>query len=233
MRRPFPVLLLLTLLAALPVRAQHSPVLVELFTSQGCSACPPADALLTELAGQEGVIALALHVDYWDYLGWRDTFGHSVFTARQKAYAKAARARSIYTPQMIVQGVERVMGTRPDAVVAHIRDHRARPSMVALVLSRHGDRLDVRLAPAGAIGPGVADVSVVRFSPSEVVQIEHGENAGREIVYTNVVTAWDVVTRWDGREPVEFSVEIGDTRGLAVVVQKERLGPVLSAAMLR
>lgn len=233
MPRRIPVLMLLALLAALPARAQQSPVLVELFTSQGCSACPPADALLSELAGTDGVIALALHVDYWDYLGWKDTFGHAAFTARQQAYARAARARSVYTPQMIVQGIDRVMGTKPDAVSAHIRAHQARPAAIALALSRSGNRLEIRLAPEGAIGPGAADVSVVRFSPSEMVRIERGENAGREIVYTNVVTGWDVVARWDGREPVEFSVEVGDARGLAVVVQQERLGPVLSAAMLR
>jgi len=249
MRRRIPVLLAFALLAAWPVRAQQSPVLVELFTSQGCIACPPADALLTGLARVDGVIALALHVDYWDYLGWQDTFGDPAFTARQEAYARAARARSVYTPQMIVQGVDRVMGTKPDAVIARIREHQARPATVALELSRAGGRLDVRVAairstasaaagaPAGAAslaaaGPGVSEVAVVRFSPSETVRIERGENAGREIDYTNVVTAWEVVARWDGRAPFEFSVELGDTRGVAVVVQKEGFGPVVSAAML-
>jgi hypothetical protein len=233
MRRLVPVLMLLSMLSVHPARAQGTPVVVELFTSQGCAACPPADALLTELDQLDGVIALALHVDYWDYLGWKDTFGRAAHTDRQEAYARAAGARSVYTPQTIVQGVERVMGTRPDAVASHIRNHRVGSAPVSLALTRSDATLDIRLAPVGAVGSGAAEVSVVRFTPREVVRIEHGENAGREIVYTNVVTGWDVVARWDGRSPAEFSIELGDASAVAVIVQRERLGPVLSAGMLR
>ena len=100
----------------LPGAAQDSPVVVELFTSQGCAACPPADALLGELARHEDVIALALHVDYWDYIGWEDVFARPEFTQRQHAYGHAAGSTVVYTPQMIVGGQERVVGVRPMAV---------------------------------------------------------------------------------------------------------------------
>ena len=122
--RLLPVLAALVFVAAAPLaRAQGSPVVVELFTSQGCSSCPPADALLRKLAEEEDVIALALHVDYWDYLGWKDSFATPKFTARQRAYAKKARSRSIYTPQMVVQGEDRVVGNDAEMVLARISEH--------------------------------------------------------------------------------------------------------------
>lgn len=241
MRRLLLVLMSLALFVAGPLRAQGNPVVVELFTSQGCSACPPADELLTELDRLDGVIALALHVDYWDYLGWQDTFARAANTRRQEAYARSAGARSVYTPQMIVNGVDRIMGTRPETVMSSIRTHQARPAAVAVTLVRDGGRLQIRLVPASvpapvaaaASGGGGADVSLVRFTPREVVRIERGENAGREVVYTNVVTAWEVIGRWDTRSPAEFGVEVGASGAVAVVVQRERLGPILSAAILR
>ncbi len=97
--------------------------MVELFTSQGCSSCPPADAYLAHLATEPDVIALALHVDYWDYIGWTDKFGSPPFTERQKAYARAEGHRTIYTPQMIVNGTERIAGTNPAQVESDIRHH--------------------------------------------------------------------------------------------------------------
>ena len=122
--------LILSALAALFVpqdgRAQPAPVVVELFTSQGCSSCPPADALLAELAGAEGVIALALHVDYWDYLGWTDSFAAPKHTERQRAYAKAAKSRTIFTPQMVVQGSERLKGHDAERIRNRIEAHRMR-----------------------------------------------------------------------------------------------------------
>ena len=99
----------------------QTPVVLELFTSQGCSSCPPADALLAELAERPDIIALALHVDYWDYLGWKDSFGSPKYTARQRAYAKAARSRSVYTPEMVVQGEDRVAYDHVEAGVRFAR----------------------------------------------------------------------------------------------------------------
>ena len=103
---------------------------VELYTSQGCSSCPPADEYLGELAKEPGVIALALHVDYWDYIGWTDQFGSPKYTARQKAYARAGGSNTIYTPQMIVAGVDRIEGSNPEMVEGAIRKQQSVGSTV-------------------------------------------------------------------------------------------------------
>ncbi|HHB81142.1 MAG TPA: DUF1223 domain-containing protein, partial [Aliiroseovarius sp.] len=114
-------------------RAQERPlVVVELFTSQGCSSCPPADALLARLAQRDDVLALSMHVDYWDYIGWPDTFAQPKNTERQKAYAHAAGMRSIYTPQMIIAGKDHVIGSKPMDVVDYIEMSRAAPARVEM-----------------------------------------------------------------------------------------------------
>ncbi|MBM3613273.1 MAG: DUF1223 domain-containing protein, partial [Alphaproteobacteria bacterium] len=126
--------------AAAPDAARaQAPVVVELFTAQGCAACPPADAFLAELATRADVIALALHVDYWDYIGWRDTFAQGAFTERQKAYARAAGSRTIYTPQMVVQGREAMPGTRAEAVTSRILEMAAAPRTVLLEAQGSGE----------------------------------------------------------------------------------------------
>lgn len=227
-------LLLLALTLSLPAAAwaQRSPVVVELFTSQGCSSCPPADAILAEIADRPDVIALALHVDYWDYLGWEDPFGRAEHTARQRAYAKKVRQRSVYTPQMVVQGVDRVGGADHEAVAAFIAAHQARPAPVLLRAERHGPVLRIRLAPVAPAVAGPADVYVVRYLMAGTMLIEHGENAGRQADYVNVVTDWRAVARWDGDAEAELAVELPDAGPIAVIVQRERLGPVLAAAKL-
>jgi hypothetical protein len=227
-------LMLVLTLVALPgaVAAQRSPVVVELFTSQGCSTCPPADAVLAEIAQWPDVVALALHVDYWDYLGWKDSFGQAAHSRRQRAYAKAIGKRSIYTPQMIVQGVDRVVGSDAAAVTALIAAHQAEPPAAALEVAREGEVLRIGLAPAAAAGAGPSEVYVVRFLTGATVAIEHGENAGHEIDYANIVTDWAPVARWDGRSPAEIEVAIAGAEPVAVIVQRERLGRVVTAAKL-
>jgi hypothetical protein len=212
--------------------AQDTPVVLELYTSQGCSSCPPADALLAELAAEDGVIALALHVDYWDYLGWKDSFARSAHTARQRAYAKAAGRRTIYTPEMIVQGERRIKGHDAEKVAGAIDSHRRLPAQATVTLTRDGDALEVHLAPAGP-GAGPSEVYLVRFIPSEEVSIEAGENAGEDIVYTNIVTDWESIGRWDGAAPAELRYEGLGEGPVAVIVQRTDMGPVLTAAELR
>ena len=212
--------------------AEDAPVVLELYTSQGCSSCPPADALLAELAAEDGVIALALHVDYWDYLGWKDSFARPAHTARQRAYAKAAGRRTIYTPEMIVQGERRIKGHDAEKVRGAIDRHRQLPAQATIGLTRDGDGLDVRLAPAGP-GAGPSEVYLVRFIPSEAVSIEAGENAGAHVVYTNIVTDWESIGRWDGAAPVELRYEGLGEGPVAVIVQRTDMGPVLTAAELR
>jgi len=226
------MLVLTAIVAPAAAFAQRSPVVVELFTSQGCSACPPADAILAEIAGRPGVIALALHVDYWDYLGWKDSFGHAAHSRRQRAYAKAAGSRSIYTPQIIVQGADRVVGADRPAVEALIAAHGARPPAAAIEVERDGDRLRVGLAPVAAGGAGPSEIYLVRYRAAERVAIAHGENAGHEIDYANIVTDWSPVARWDGLSAVDLDLAVTGAEPLAVIVQRERLGPVVTAARL-
>lgn len=212
-------------------RAQTTPVVLELFTSQGCSSCPPADALMTRFSTVEGVIALALHVDYWDYLGWTDSFGKPEHTRRQQAYAKAVHSRTIYTPQMIIQGDDRVKGHDADSILAEIAEEQAKAPEATLALERDGDSLTIDIAPTeGAVGP--ADIHLVNFIPSQDVTIEGGENAGQQVIYTNIVTNWRTIGRWDGKAPVEMRFEGAGDGSVAVIVQQLKMGPILTAGEL-
>lgn len=132
--------LIAALVLALPVHSQtaREPVVVELYTSQGCSSCPPADALLHELAARDDVLPLALHVDYWDYIGWKDKFARREHTRRQKGYARAGGRRMIYTPQMIIMGQEDVVGADAMQVESAIQKHQKQPRPVSLKLRRDG-----------------------------------------------------------------------------------------------
>ncbi|PRX29752.1 hypothetical protein SAMN05216257_11013 [Meinhardsimonia xiamenensis] len=232
------VLILLALVSALlassPARAGEAPpVLVELFTSQGCSACPPADALLAELADRDDVIALALHVDYWDYIGWKDGFARPEFTARQKAYARAAGHRTIYTPQMIVNGTEHVVGAKPMRLADALMRQRERAPLVALDLARAGSRLTITARPLAHALPAQMVVQLVRYLPSATVAISRGENAGRTITYRNIVTEWMHLARWDGRNAFQLELAVTGPEPVVVVIQSDGPGEVLAAARLR
>lgn len=212
--------------------AQDGLVVVELYTSQGCSSCPPADALLAKLATRSDVLALALHVDYWDYIGWKDTFALPQFTQRQKLYARAAGHRTIYTPQMVVEGQDHVVGFRPMEVADLIMRHRAAAAMPGIGLSRAGDVLTVHLTPGGDVG-GPLVVQLVRFTPSQMVAIERGENAGQEILYANVVTEWTRIGDWDGQGALALDAAVPGEAAVAVIVQEKDMGPIVAAALLR
>ncbi|WP_071673397.1 DUF1223 domain-containing protein [Nioella nitratireducens] len=217
-----------------PVARADSPVVVELFTSQGCSACPPADALLAELATRPDVIALSLHVDYWDYIGWADTFASSQFTYRQQSYARAAGQRMVYTPQMIVGGVERVVGYEPMDVAEHIMELREveYPVEVRLTRTRTG-ALRIAARASMAFDDPRMLVQLVRYHPEETVEIRRGENAGRTVEYSNVVTDWMQLDHWSGQSP--FEMELDDDRSGPVVVLVQMAGPglILGAARLQ
>jgi hypothetical protein len=212
--------------------AQSHPVVVELFTSQGCSSCPPADKFLARIADRDDVIALALHVDYWDYLGWADAFASPAFTKRQKDYGHAAGARSVYTPQMIVGGVDPVVGTRPMEVADLLRAHSARPEQVTIKLVRNGGNVMISAIASPPL-TAAADVQVVRYTPRSTVEIKHGENAGKTVIYANIVTKWDVVGTWDGDSPLTMSSVTEGSDPVVVIVQASGHGPILGAARLR
>lgn len=218
------------LVQATQVLAQDGPVVVELYTSQGCSSCPPADAMLQELAKRDDVIALALHVDYWDYIGWKDSFGNPAFTERQHAYARAANATSVYTPQMIINGVEQVVGSRPMQVMDALQAQKEAGNLFDLKLTRRDTGVLITAEPGEG---GDYAVQLVRYTPEETVAIGRGENAGRNISYANIVTSWDVVAEWDGRSPLAFEVYAEGDSPIVVILQRSTDGPIVGAAVLR
>lgn len=188
------------------------PAVVELFTSQGCSACPPADALLAGLTDRDDVLALAFHVDYWDYLGWTDMFARPEFTARQKGYARLAGERSIYTPQMIVNGTQTLASLRPADLVQVIADHRARPSPLTISADTEGERYRVDLVPQSEL-EARALVLLVRYLPKREVALRGGENRGKTMDYFNIVTGVEAVADWDGRAAMRLTVSPGAEEG--------------------
>ncbi|SFQ26559.1 hypothetical protein SAMN05421853_103119 [Roseivivax halotolerans] len=206
-------------------------MVIELYTSQGCSSCPPADALLNKLALDENVIALALHVDYWDYIGWKDSFANPAFTARQKGYAEAAGRRSIYTPQMIIDGTHDVVGNRAKDVTAIVAREAGIETPVSIRLARSGDALSIALSSDAPVGP--VDIHVVRYRAGDTVSVERGENAGRDLDYSHIVTDWDVVARWDGDSPLTTEVPVSGDLPIVVLAQEPDYGPILSAARLK
>ncbi|NBB99218.1 MAG: DUF1223 domain-containing protein [Alphaproteobacteria bacterium] len=218
-----------------PVWGQQNPVVVELYTSQGCAACPPADDLLNEIADHDAVLPLALHVDYWDYIGWADTFGKAAFSARQKSYARKMGRKSVYTPQMIIGGIDDIQGNAAMQVMGLIADHHMNPfadGLVTVEIAAQDSGGVTVEARSSTILEFAVDVQIVRFLDRATVEITAGENAGREITYRNIVTDWTVLDAWDGSAPFSYTVpgDVPDGTGLAVLVQEQGLGPILAAA---
>ena len=207
-------------------------VVVELFTSQGCVACPPADALMARLVQRPGVIALSLHVDIWDYLGWRDRFAQPGFSERQKAYARVEGSRSIFTPQMIVAGAHRLKGTRGMELAELLQKEAGRNSEVRLVLQRAGSMLHVTAEAEPPLDREVT-VDLVRYKPEATVEIYGGENAGRTVTHHNIVTVWESLGLWDGNGPVAFHVRVEGSDPVVVIVQETGPGAILAAARSR
>ena len=207
--------------------APQRPVVLELFQSQGCSSCPPANANLNAVADRPDVLALSFGVTYWDQLGWKDTFAQPAFTERQKAYARALPAQ-LGTPQMVVEGREDLIGTDARAVELALR--RARPRMDATVtLSR--DRVEIGAGQAPKTG---ADVWLVRYDPRvRQVAIQRGENNGKTLPHRDVVRELTRLGAWRGA-PVGFPTSPPADPALrtAVLVQAREGGPILAAARL-
>jgi len=213
------------------LRAQDKIVL-ELFTSQGCPSCPPANALLERLSRQPDVIALTLNVSYWDYLGWNDTFAMPKSMARQKAYARARGARSLYTPQMVVDGQDVLVGHDTDAIQRSLERQRSALDSIVLEIEREAEMLRIGLTPLQELN-GPFDIQVVRYISGASVTVGSGENAGKVLTYTNIVTDWETIAQWNGSEPLELRYrDLSDSGPLAVVVQESGAGPIRAAATL-
>lgn len=217
-------------------RAQ-SPVVVELFTAQGCSSCPPADEILHELAGREDVIALALHVDYWDYIGWQDSFADPAHAERQRGYATVAARRSIYTPQMIVNGTSDVVGAKPMQLAKAIAAHAASPALIEMQIARVPAADAIMIEARAGLGVDLAaplSVYLVQYTPLREAEITRGENAGNTFQYAHVVESWQSLGTWNGRAPLNMRAALSDAaQPVVVLIQEGAHGPIRAAARLR
>jgi len=210
--------------AAMPVAAaERQPTVVELFTSQGCSSCPPANANLIKISNRKNVLALSFSVTYWDYLGWKDTYGKPEFTERQVTYEPALRQPGPYTPQMVFNGTATAVGNSLPEVESRLAET---PSLNGPALAFNNDRIEIG---AGS-EPGNADVWVVRYDPRvEAVPVARGENGGATLQHTHVVRRLDKLGIWDGSK-TSFPLPQAD-KGLktAVLIQRPNGGAILSA----
>ncbi|MVO14855.1 DUF1223 domain-containing protein [Parasedimentitalea huanghaiensis] len=215
-----------------PAIAQSGPVVVELFTSQGCSSCPPADRLLHRLTEREDVLPLALHVDYWDYIGWADQFARPVHTQRQKGYAHAGGRKMIYTPQMVIMGQDDVVGADAMELAEVIAKHQQVAPLVRLDVKRAEGAFLLRLQPLATMPVEQLTVQLVRFDPVKTIEITRGELSGSRFEYANVVEDWQQITTWNGQDALSLKVPFVGIQPAAVLVQRGTYGAILAAARI-
>lgn len=221
-------------------RAVADPrAVVELFTSQGCSSCPAADKVIGDLAHDPSVIALSLPIDYWDYLGWKDTLADSRFTARQRAYSRMRGDREVYTPQAVVNGTVHVLGSDRSGIETAAKTTHSNGEVMSVPVTVSEADHALNVAVADSHGPAThGEVWVCAVSKSVPIRIGRGENRGRELTYHNVVRRWLKVGDWNGKAgtwtvPLE-NVKIEGVDAAVVYVQdgnREQPGPMLGAAM--
>jgi len=240
--RPFALAFAFAVFAS-PVTAGETRAVVELFTSQGCSSCPAADRLLGQLRQDPTIVALSLPVDYWDYLGWKDTLALHGHTLRQQAYAQARGDREVYTPQVVVNGVVHALGSDKEAIETAIAKTRAesraddKPLTVPVTLNVADGKLTVKVAEAADGGRG--EIWMCPYASKIPVTVERGENRGHTLTYYDVVRRWVKLGNWTGTAQT-FTVPVADiTKGegnidhVAVLVQREpdgKPGLMLGAA---
>jgi hypothetical protein len=192
-RRVAPALLIAGFVVAsvAAARAGEPRAVLELFTSQGCSSCPPADRLVAQLATDPSVVALSVPIDYWDYLGWRDTLANPAHSARQRAYARARGDGQVYTPQVVVNGAADALGSDQAAIEHAIAqtDRKTGAMSLPVTLAVNNGTLNVTVASADK-APTAAEVWLCPLAKAVAVAIGRGENRGRTITYHNVVRNW-------------------------------------------
>ena len=217
---------------AAPVAFADEPrAVIELFTSQGCSSCPPADKLLGELAKDPSLVMLSLPVDSWDYLGWKDTFAMSAFSDRQRAYAQHVGIRDVYTPQVVIDGRAQASGAKPAAIepmlAARAKTRRNPPDMQMLGKGRVA-------VGSGRVPAGGAEVWLVRYNAQvQQVAVRRGDNRGQTLDYRNVVRQLIRLGPWAGK-PRAYRVPPPSEGGLssAILVQGARGGPMVGAMII-
>jgi hypothetical protein len=230
-----------TLLAATavgdePVKptVDDTPVVVELFTSQGCSSCPPADALLGKLAQRRDVLALAFHVDYWDYIGWKDPYATRETTDRQYAYGHALGLKMVYTPQMVIDGSQDVVGSDEGAIIRGIAASSIRKKLKLAILRDPAGKYRVQIPAGDANEP--ASVYIALYDGAHRTAVKKGENADASLLEFNIVREWRKIGQWTGK-PEEIALnltpESDEYDACAIIVQDGSTGPVRGAVTFR
>ena len=225
-----------TLLCAVSATAASagSKNVVELYTSQGCSSCPPRDALLKRYIARSDVVALSFNVDYWDYLGWRDTLGKAAYSKRQRAYARARGDGKVYTPQIVANGLDHAVGSVPHQVDRALSKSADRLSgyRVGMQLQNDKSSFIIRIG-AGTKPSKPATIYVAAVDPAVTVKIKRGENHGRRITYHNVVRSMMPVGMWTGEATTirlrRQDVLAAGGKRCAVLLQAANAGPILAA----
>jgi hypothetical protein len=206
--------------------AEPRPVVLELFTSEGCSSCPPAEVIVNELARRPGVLPLSFHVDYWDDLGWHDRYSLASATQRQRVYGRALRRTSVYTPQAVIDGSRDVVGSQRAAVMEALSGPRVG---VATSVSVNGGTIQIHVGAGSAVS---ADVLLVGYLREATTAIGRGENSGRTLKESNIVLWLHELGRWNGM-PREFEMNLSrlpeNVTDIAVLVQTTGQGPILGA----
>lgn len=211
-----------------------APMVVELFTSEGCSSCPPADALLGELAQRQYVLPLSFHVDYWDYIGWKDRFADPLYTRRQRAYAEAQGSSMVYTPQMIVAGAIDVVGSDRKAVEKALKTAYTRNTMYGIQVVREQDGKIVAQFPEAPIGVP-ATIWLVTYQKSAESHVKAGENSGRNLMTYNVVRSLQKVGMWNGSATeielaLDQAAKANSPDACAIIANQAEHGPIIAAA---
>jgi hypothetical protein len=203
------------------------PVVLELFTSEGCSSCPPAEVIVNELARRPDVLPLSFHVDYWDDLGWRDRYSLAGATERQRVYARTLRRSSVYTPQAVIDGSRDIVGSQRAAVMEAVSGPR---EGVATSVSVSGETIQIHVG-AGP-DPISADVLLIGYLREATTHVGRGENSGRTLKESNIVLSLDDLGPWNGK-PREFQLSVGrlpkNVTDIAVLVQSAGQGVILGA----
>jgi hypothetical protein len=221
-----------------PVSADAEPkglTVIELFTSQGCSSCPPADALLGELTAEPGILGLSFHVDYWDYIGWADPYAKKAYSKRQRGYAQAFKKSFVYTPQMVVHGMIETTGSDAGSIRQAIKQTAQRLDTPIRINRTKAGGLTVTIGQSSH--PVDASVWLAFFDPEHTTKVKRGENRGRVIKNFNVVRELRHIGDWHGKA-VKFTVpplalKGHDKQGCAVFLQNPAKGPILGAAAIQ
>ena len=235
-----------------PVVAQESPLIpvipltiVELYTSQGCSSCPPADDFLGDLAKRSDVLALSFHVDYWNYIGWNDPFASAVYTQRQRTYARQLSLRYVYTPQMVIQGTFETTGSKRGKINNFIEDAKALPRVpISLSVSENltlsagqNSSLNISISASGeSFGKSSFGVWAVVYDKYHSTEVKRGENGGRTIENFNVVRDVRQIGQWHGQAE-DYTASLPEMTQLggdacAVFIQLETTGQIIGVANL-